>query len=50
MVARGRPATPLQLADRTSTHPGYAREWVEPQAVTGFLCLDQLAEDPVARV
>lgn len=31
------PATAAQLADRTSTHPRYVREWLEQQAVTGLL-------------
>lgn len=44
------PATPLQLADRTSTHPRYAREWLEQQAVTGLLDLDHPDGDPDARV
>lgn len=43
-------ATPLQLADRTATHPRYAREWLEQQAVTGFLALDHPDDDPDARV
>jgi len=31
------PATPDQLAARTGTAPRYAREWLEQQAVTGLL-------------
>ncbi|MGI5216974.1 class I SAM-dependent methyltransferase [Nocardia sp. CA-290969] len=31
------PATATQLAERTATHPRYAREWLEQQAVTGLL-------------
>jgi hypothetical protein len=31
------PATAAELADRTGTHPRYAREWLEQQAVTGLL-------------
>jgi SAM-dependent methyltransferase len=31
------PATPEQLAARTGTAPRYAREWLEQQAVTGLL-------------
>lgn len=49
LVADG-PATPPQLADRTATHPRYAREWLEQQAVTGLLTLDQPDDDPDARV
>lgn len=44
------PATPPQLAARTSTHARYAREWLEQQAVTGFLALDHPDDDPDARV
>ena len=44
------PATPVQLAQRTGTHPRYAREWLEQQAVTGLLTLDRLDDDPDARV
>lgn len=39
LVADG-PATASQLADRTGTHPRYAREWLEQQAVTGLLRVD----------
>ncbi|MFD4183307.1 class I SAM-dependent methyltransferase [Rhodococcus sp. NPDC058514] len=31
------PATPEELAARTDTHPRYAREWLEQQAVTGVI-------------
>ncbi|MEU1982198.1 class I SAM-dependent methyltransferase [Nocardia sp. NPDC019395] len=31
------PATATGLAERTATHPRYAREWLEQQAVTGLL-------------
>lgn len=31
------PATPTELAQRTATAPRYAREWLEQQAVTGLL-------------
>ncbi|MGI8880162.1 MAG: class I SAM-dependent methyltransferase [Jatrophihabitans sp.] len=34
------PATPQELADRTGTHPRYAREWLEQQAVTNLLAVD----------
>jgi ubiquinone/menaquinone biosynthesis C-methylase UbiE len=30
-------ATPDELAERTGTHPRYAREWLEQQAVTGWV-------------
>ena len=34
------PATPDELATRTGTAPRYAREWLEQQAVTGFLSVE----------
>ncbi len=34
------PATPDELATRTSTHRRYAREWLEQQAVTGLLAVE----------
>ena len=34
------PATASELATRTGTHPRYAREWLEQQAVTGLLAVD----------
>ncbi len=34
------PSTPDELATRTGTHPRYAREWLEQQAVTGLLSVD----------
>ncbi|MEU2002341.1 class I SAM-dependent methyltransferase [Rhodococcus sp. NPDC019627] len=34
------PATADELAERTSTHPRYAQEWLEQQAVTGLLTAD----------
>jgi predicted O-methyltransferase YrrM len=33
----GSSATPDELAERTGTHPRYAREWLEQQAVTGWV-------------
>ncbi|MBA2445838.1 MAG: methyltransferase domain-containing protein [Nocardioidaceae bacterium] len=43
------PATCGELAERTGTHPRYAREWLEQQAVTGLLTVDSDApDDPVA--
>lgn len=38
------PATAPELAARTGTHPRYAREWLEQQAVTGYLTLDRDGE------
>ncbi|WP_328395742.1 class I SAM-dependent methyltransferase [Nocardia sp. NBC_00416] len=43
------PATATELAERTATHPRYAREWLEQQAVTGLLIVhrDGSADDRV---
>ncbi|MFD2090857.1 class I SAM-dependent methyltransferase [Blastococcus deserti] len=35
-----RPATPSELASRTGTDARYAREWLEQQAVAGYLTVD----------
>ena len=35
------PALLARLAERTATHPRYAREWLEQQAVTGLLTVDE---------
>ena len=40
-LAQDGPATPEQLAARTRTSPRYAREWLEQQAVSGLLELEQ---------
>lgn len=37
------PATSAELAARTDTHERYAREWLEQQAVTGLLAVDDPA-------
>ncbi|MCW3493290.1 class I SAM-dependent methyltransferase [Microbacterium sp. SSM24] len=39
-LADAGPSTPDELADRTGTSPRYAREWLEQQAVSGILTLD----------
>ncbi|NLU63968.1 methyltransferase domain-containing protein [Rhodococcus sp. HNM0563] len=44
-LASDGPATADELADRTGTHPRYAREWLEQQAATGLLSVDD-AEPP----
>jgi 2-polyprenyl-3-methyl-5-hydroxy-6-metoxy-1,4-benzoquinol methylase len=44
-LADGGPATPPDLAARTATDERYVREWLEQQAVAGFLDVD----DPSAR-
>ena len=43
------PATPPELAGRAGIHPRYAREWLEQQAVTGFLEVDDVAADADTR-
>lgn len=43
-LAEGGPATSQDLANRTGTAERYAREWLEQQAVTGILTVD----DPAA--
>jgi predicted O-methyltransferase YrrM len=40
LVAHG-PSTADELAERTGTSPRYAREWLEQQAVTGFVVLEE---------
>ncbi len=41
--------TPGDLAARTGTHPRYVQEWLEHQAVSGFLEVDDPAADPEDR-
>ena len=41
--------TASELADRTATHPRYAREWLEQQAVTGVLAVDDVGVPDEAR-
>src|SRR5688572_5901636 len=43
------PATAPQLAARTGTDPRYAREWLEQQAVAGYLAVDDVAAAPDER-
>lgn len=43
------PASAPELARRTGTHARYAREWLEQQAVTGYLALEEDG-DPDERV
>jgi predicted O-methyltransferase YrrM len=40
------PATAPQLAARTGTDPRYAREWLEQQAVAGYLAVDDVRAAP----
>lgn len=48
-LADGVPITPPELAQRTHTHPRYAREWLEQQAVAGILGVDNVDASPDAR-
>ena len=43
------PATAPQLADRTGTDPRYALEWLEQQAVAGYLAVDDVRGAPDQR-
>ncbi|MGY1696919.1 class I SAM-dependent methyltransferase [Geodermatophilus sp. SYSU D00814] len=45
----GAPATAAQLAERTGTDARYAREWLEQQAVAGYLAVDDAAAGPEQR-
>jgi 2-polyprenyl-3-methyl-5-hydroxy-6-metoxy-1,4-benzoquinol methylase len=42
-------ATPGELAERTGTAARYVREWLEQQAVAGFLTVDDPDAEPAAR-
>jgi len=48
-LADGEPATPGDLATRTTTDPRYIREWLEHQAVSGFLTVDDVDAQPDQR-
>ena len=48
-LADGGPSTSADLADRTGTAERYAREWLEHQAVTGVLTVDDAAAGPLDR-
>ena len=43
------PATAAELAAGTGTDARYAREWLEHQAVSGYLTVDDVSADPEAR-
>jgi 2-polyprenyl-3-methyl-5-hydroxy-6-metoxy-1,4-benzoquinol methylase len=45
----GTPSTAPELAARTDTDPRYAREWLEQQAVAGYLTVDDAGADPDQR-
>ena len=42
-------ATAPELAERAGTDPRYAREWLEQQAVAGYLYVDDVRAEPDAR-
>jgi SAM-dependent methyltransferase len=48
-LADGGPATPADLAARTGTAERYVREWLEQQAVAGFLTVDDPGAEAGAR-
>jgi SAM-dependent methyltransferase len=48
LAERG-PATAQQIAEATGTHPRYAREWLEQQAVGGLIDVDDVTADPDER-
>ena len=48
-LANGRDATPGELAGRTGTAERYVREWLEQQAVAGFLTVDDPDADAKTR-
>jgi 2-polyprenyl-3-methyl-5-hydroxy-6-metoxy-1,4-benzoquinol methylase len=45
----GASATAPELAERTGTHPRYVREWLEQQAVAGYLTVDDVRAEPDER-
>lgn len=49
-LAADGPATSTQLAERTGANERYVREWLEQQAVTGFLTVDDYAQPATERV
>ena len=48
-LADGGPATSAELAERTGTHERYVREWLEHQASSGLLRVDDARATPLAR-
>jgi len=48
-LADGGDATPGELATRTGCAERYVREWLEQQAVAGFLTVDDADAEPAAR-
>ncbi|MCO5221461.1 MAG: methyltransferase domain-containing protein [Thermomicrobiales bacterium] len=50
LLVSGGPATSMQLAERAGTNERYTREWLEQQAVTGFLAVDDPTKPVTERV
>lgn len=48
-LAEGGPMTSTELAERTATSERYAREWLEHQAVCGYLSVDRPDAAPTER-
>ncbi|MGH2555094.1 MAG: class I SAM-dependent methyltransferase [Actinomycetota bacterium] len=48
-LAEGGPTTSSELAERTETTERYVREWLEHHATAGFLEVDDVKADPLAR-
>src|SRR3954454_6646449 len=48
-LAEGGPATSTELAARAGIHERYAREWLEQQAVSAILTVDDVALEAGAR-
>lgn len=48
-LAEGGPASSAELAQRTGTNERYVREWLEQQAVSGILAVDDPAAEALAR-
>ena len=48
-LAAAGPSTPGALAARTGLHPRYVREWLEQQAVSGLLAVDDTEVGPEER-
>lgn len=49
LLHRRGPLTEAEVAAESGVHPRYAREWLEQQAVTGFLDVDDPAKDAAER-
>lgn len=48
-LAQHGPLTSVELAEQTSTHERYTREWLEQQTVTGILNVENPEDDPQHR-